>query len=76
MIKNIFLTVALVVCVVAIPGCGKSSAREVAVIEKTKSYHREECAKVKMADAKIEAFTPAIKADYKPCPYCKPDTVL
>lgn len=47
---------------------------DVAIVERTRSYHREECAKTRMADVRIVPFTPAVKAAYKPCPYCKPDT--
>jgi len=45
----------------------------VAVIEKTKSYHREGCTKVNMAETTTMSIDSAIARHLKPCPYYRPD---
>lgn len=54
-------------------GCTRYPEKQVAVIAKTGSYHRSECAKVMMAKTQYLELTPDISRTYKPCPYCKPD---
>jgi len=68
------LVAALFLFTLALGGCQRNP-HEVAVIEKTKSYHRPECNVVMMANARYCDMTPQIAHDYKRCPYCKPDTL-
>jgi len=46
---------------------------QVVVIEKTKSYHTQDCPKVMMADTKMMSKEEAKKLDCHPCKDCRPD---
>lgn len=55
-------------------GCGSAHGREVMVIGKTRTYHRQECAPVHMAKAEEMTVSEAKARHFKPCPVCKPDS--
>lgn len=59
---------------IVLHGCGRAHVREVAVIEKTRTYHREDCAPVHMAKAEEMTVAEAKAKNFKPCPICKPDS--
>lgn len=63
---------ALLLAVGLIAGCG-SGRDEVTAIEKNKTYHRSDCRRVMMADTKTMTHGEALKMDFRPCPYCRPD---
>jgi hypothetical protein len=58
---------------IAIVGCGGAHEREVLVIEKTKTYHREGCPPVQMAKAEEMTLSEARRRDFKACLICTPD---
>lgn len=58
----------------ALAGCGKNPD-EVVVIEKTKSYHTEDCPKVMMAKTEDMRREAAQKMNCQPCKDCKPDSL-
>ena len=58
----------------ALAGCGKNP-NEVVVVEKTKSYHTEDCQKVMMAKTESMPREEAQKMNCKPCGDCKPDSL-
>ena len=73
--KHTFLALSTVSCIlIGFSGCGGARAREVAVIEKTRTYHREECAPVRMAKTEEMTITEAKARNFTPCPICKPDS--
>jgi hypothetical protein len=53
--------------------CAGAGRESVYVIGKTRSYHRADCARVRMAYAETMNRDEAIALDYKPCPDCRPD---
>ena len=55
-------------------GCGGAHVREVAVIEKTRTYHRDDCAPVHMARVEEMTVAEAKAKNFRPCPICKPDS--
>ena len=60
---------------VSLAGCGpKVKQGEVVAIEKTHTYHRENCPPTNMAKTKIMTVAEARSANYKPCPACKADS--
>ena len=54
-------------------GCAGAGGDRVIVIEKTKTYHREECPRVKMADVKVMTRDEALALNCQACPDCRPD---
>ncbi|MFI5253254.1 MAG: hypothetical protein ACHQQQ_12585 [Bacteroidota bacterium] len=66
---------AIVIAGYLLMGCTHYPPKEVVVIERTTSYHRPECSKVMMARTKYVPLTPDISRSYKPCPYCKPESL-
>jgi hypothetical protein len=70
MMKKILWIFALIV----LTGCGKSNT-EVVVVEKTKSYHTENCDKVMMAKTETMTREEAQKMNCQPCKDCKPDSL-
>ena len=64
---------AIIVVILLFSGCGKKQHDEVLVIEKTKSYHIDECPRVNMAEAKFMTIAEAKARNCKACPGCKPD---
>ena len=64
----------LALLLLLLAGCS-SKKDEVVVIEKTKSYHREDCARVMMADTKTMSKEDAVKINCHPCSDCKPDSL-
>ncbi len=60
---------------VVLPGCSgeKKETVVVTVIEKTKTYHRKECAPVHMARTIDMSLSEAKTKKLKACPVCKPD---
>jgi methylphosphotriester-DNA--protein-cysteine methyltransferase len=65
------LPIALMALLVG--SCGQKFDEKVVVIEKTRSYHRPNCAQVMMARAVTASRTEARQKSYRPCPYCMPD---
>lgn len=59
--------------ILAIAGCAQRHRDEVLVIEKTKSYHTDECPRVHMANTRIMTASEAQAMNCKPCPGCQPD---
>jgi len=59
---------------IGLAGCGGAHAHEVAAIEMTKTYHRQECTPVHMAKAEEMTVNEAKARNFKPCPICKPDS--
>ncbi|HEY6191878.1 MAG TPA: hypothetical protein VI215_06060 [Bacteroidota bacterium] len=59
--------------VISAAGCAGAGSDKVLVIEKTRSYHREECPRVKMAEARVMTRDEALALNYQPCPDCRPD---
>src|SRR4051812_6370244 len=62
----------LIVLAVLAAGC-RDHARDVAVIEKTGSYHMDTCVKARMADTKTLSLEQARALGFKACPHCRPD---
>jgi hypothetical protein len=56
------------------PGCAGSSGRNVLVVAKTNSYHRENCARVGMAHTRTMTLEEARALNYEACPWCHPDS--
>lgn len=71
---RIYIFVSVVSFLLA--GCGQKRNDEVVVIEKTKSYHTDECTRVNMANAKFMTEAVAKALNCKACPGCKPDQRL
>jgi hypothetical protein len=63
----------LILVLLAFFSCGRKP-NEVVVVEKTKSYHTEECPKVMMAKTEIRPREEAQRMNCKPCKDCKPDS--
>jgi len=61
----------LLMTVILAAGC-RDHSQDVVVIEKTGSYHTEECPRVKMAYTEIMPLSQAVALHFKPCPKCKP----
>jgi len=68
--RVILHTLALVVL---LAGCGSRFDDKVAVIKKTRSYHRPTCSQVMMSRVTFETLDEAKGKRYLPCPYCQPD---
>jgi methylphosphotriester-DNA--protein-cysteine methyltransferase len=64
------------VLVLLFVGCGSRFDDKVAVIEKTRSYHRPTCSQVMMARATFETRDEAKRKGYVPCPDCQRDRGL
>jgi methylphosphotriester-DNA--protein-cysteine methyltransferase len=62
----------LLLFVVLLASCGARHPDTVVVIEKTKTFHRENCSRVRMAHTTTISFSDATAQGMKPCPYCKP----
>jgi hypothetical protein len=58
---------------VSAAGCAGAGSDNVVVIEKTKSYHRPECPRVKMAEVRTMTREEALALNCQPCPDCRPD---
>ena len=58
---------------ILVTGCSGFEKKEVVVIEKTKSYHTDECPRVNMARTKVMTIVEAQAINCKPCNGCKPD---
>ena len=71
---NSKIVLLLLVGVILTAGCTRP--HEVVVIEKTRSFHRAECARVNMAKVRYVELTSDVLVRYRPCPLCKPDTLL
>src|SRR5260221_873338 len=54
-------------------GCAGAGGEMVIVTQKTRTYHREECPRVKMADVKVMTRDEALALNCQPCPDCRPD---
>jgi ribose 1,5-bisphosphokinase PhnN len=54
-------------------GCAGAGRDTVYVIAKTRSYHRGECSRVRMAYARTMTRQEALAFECKPCPECRPD---
>ncbi|MCB0832888.1 MAG: hypothetical protein KDC45_05455 [Bacteroidetes bacterium] len=63
-----FLFAVLLICA----ACSNHD-NEVIVIEKTGTYHTEDCAKVKMAKTESMPIGEAKQKNMKPCGQCQPD---
>ena len=68
------LIISLFVSVVLYCGCTTAKKNEVLVIEKTKVYHTDQCARVRMAHTRIITIEEARNLNCQPCPGCHPDT--
>ena len=66
--------IAAAAVVLLISGCGHRLAHEVVVIEKTKSFHTDDCPRVKMAQTKVMTIAEARALECKPCKGCRPDS--
>ncbi len=62
-----------IVAMLMFAACGQKHNDEVLVVEKTKSYHTDECPRVNMAETKLMTEAEAKALNCKPCPGCKPD---
>ncbi len=70
--REVFL---LVTCFfLGVAGCASGASDKVVVVEKTKSYHRDDCPRVMMAHAVWMTREEAQALDCKPCPGCRPDS--
>ena len=69
-------TLAALVFLLSFPGCAGSRERSVVVVEKTSIYHKENCARVKMAHTRTMTLEEARALNYEPCPWCHPDSGL
>jgi hypothetical protein len=70
MLKNVFFIFVFFIFLI---GCSNKNNNEVIVIDKTKSYHTEDCRRVKMAYTEQMTREEAITKNCKPCSICKPD---
>ncbi|MBI1804285.1 MAG: hypothetical protein HYR77_07445 [Ignavibacteria bacterium] len=61
--------------IASLAGCARRGDC-VLVVEKTKSYHTDNCARIHMAHAAWMTRDEARARDCKPCPGCKPDRGL
>ena len=71
--KKISFHIVSMIIILLFAGCGQKRHDEVLVIEKTKSYHIDECPRVNMADTKFMTIAEAKALNCKACPGCKPD---
>jgi hypothetical protein len=55
-------------------GCNSAHVREVVAIEKTRTYHREQCPPVAMAKTEVMTISEARARQLRACPVCKPDS--
>ena len=53
-------------------GCAKRNQEMVIVVEKTRTYHIEQCPRIVMANAEEMTRGEARKRKYHPCPDCLP----
>ena len=63
-------------CLLTFPGCAGSKERNVVVIARTNTYHRENCARVRMAHTRTMTVEEARALNFEPCPGCHPDSDL
>ncbi|HTP80252.1 MAG TPA: hypothetical protein VMM57_07605 [Bacteroidota bacterium] len=70
-----FVTLVLVLAGTALLSCTVSPKKSVVAIDKTKTYHRENCPPVHMAKTTVMTAGEARRLNYKPCPICKPDSL-
>jgi len=63
---------ALLLFMMLFVSCGAREPETVVVIEKTKTFHRDNCARVRMANTTTVSVTDATAHGMKPCPHCKP----
>lgn len=73
MIKNMVLVAFLFLVVTTIGGCTPGGVKYVYAIEKTRTYHRADCAPVHMANAIKMTLSEAASEHLRPCPVCRPD---
>ena len=66
----------VLVLLLAFPGCAGSRERNVVVVEKTRSYHKQNCARVRMAHTRTMTLEEARALNCEPCPWCHPDSDL
>ena len=64
------------ICLLCFPGCAGSGERNVVVIARTNTYHKENCARVRMAHTRMITVDEARALNYEPCPGCHPDSGL
>jgi hypothetical protein len=69
--KRLSYIAAVIVAVLL--GC-MAANHSVTVIEKTRTYHRSDCARVKMAKTVLMPLDEAHELHLVPCPYCHPDS--
>jgi len=62
--------------VLAFPGCAGSRERNVVVVARTNTYHKDDCARVRMAHTRTMTSEEARALNFEPCPWCHPDTGL
>jgi hypothetical protein len=65
---------AIIICSFLLVGCGGRRKDDVVVIEKTKSYHTDQCPRVNMANTKTMTVEEARAMNCQPCKGCRPDT--
>ena len=73
---NSGLKALLLMMGVLMAGCASRGPNDVVVIEKTRSYHTDECPRVNMAFTRIMSREEAKSLNCKPCPGCQPDRGL
>lgn len=67
--------ILMLVLLLAIPGCRGRSPADVTVIDRTRSYHTDECPRVMMALTRTMTREEARALRYAACPGCNPDLV-
>jgi methylphosphotriester-DNA--protein-cysteine methyltransferase len=73
--RRTIILLLLLVLPIGLYGCSGAKSNIVVVIEKTGTYHRPDCALVKMAKTVTMTIAQARADQLKPCPACKPDTI-
>lgn len=69
MMKSLF---AVILSLGLVIGCAARSDN-VYVVEKTRTYHRETCSRVNMANTEVMTRKEAQILHLTPCPFCQPD---
>ena len=73
LIKNIVLITFFFLLMTTIEGCAPRGVKYVYAIEKTRTFHRADCAPVHMANAIKMTLNEAVSEHLRPCPICRPD---
>jgi hypothetical protein len=72
--RRTIIFLLLLVPPIGLYGCSGAKSN-IVVIEKTGTYHRPDCALVKMAKTVTMTVAQARADHLVPCPVCKPDTI-